>query len=121
MFGDAVLLKKTFLYRVIRFGEHRGLTPQKPDSSMDLTYSGWWFVQRVHVNDLLVWWTISWRSIWPLIEIDLTKKLAQRDETGKRQTGLPKEIKIELDFTPGLRIRRFRVWLDQEIRYDEIS
>ncbi|WP_149752697.1 hypothetical protein [Rubripirellula obstinata] len=88
---------------------------------MDLTYSGWWFVQRVHVNDLLVWWTISWRSIWPLIEIDLTKKLAQRDETGKRQTGLPKEIKIELDFTPGLRIRRFRVWLDQEIRYDEIS
>lgn len=116
VFGDAVLLKKAFLYRVIRFGEHSRMTAENSDSILDLTYSGWWFVQRVHVNGLLVWWAISWRSIWPLIEIDLTKRLPEL-----REIGLPKKIKIELDFTTGLRIRRFRVWLDQEIRYDEIS
>lgn len=135
VFGDAVLLKKGFLFRSIKFN----LSENAPHSTaafslgravasdelrenlapchvFTLTYSGWWFVQRVHADRVLVWWAISWLRIRPSIKIQLLPKTL-----GEPKLGFPRDIKLEIDFSKGLKIRRFRVWLDQEIRYDEIS
>ncbi len=143
--GDAVLMRKGFLYRLIRFNavpdrlapsvEPVSAVKSRPESDirhpkndetalqashadqgcLELLYSGWWFVQRIRVNEKLVWWAISWKSIQSSVTIDLTKHAFTATDFA-----FPKSMNIEIDFTRALRIRRFRVWVDQELRYEEI-
>ena len=87
-----------------------------PGPVVHLTYNGWWFVQRVHLNGKMVWWAISWLKIESSLEIDL-----RTDNRDWEATSFPSKVRIEIDFSRGLQIRRFRIWFDQEIRYDEIS
>jgi hypothetical protein len=107
VFGDAKLHKKSFLHRTIRFGAAH-------DQAL-LVYSGWWFVQRIYLNGKLVWWAISWLTIRSVVEFELSNSA-----TKSNAPALPSHVKIEIDFARGLQIRRFRVWLDHEISYDEI-
>ena len=151
VFGDAELLRSGFLFRSIVFNEFHNKSdveqssvlpfsvrgPNNPVESVgkdrrkpgiSLTYSGWWFVQRVYVDRELVWWAISWLKIQSSIAINLAsidRSRKSADASAKFAIDSPSEIKvgeikIEISFSRGLRIRRFRVWLDREIRYDEI-
>ncbi|TWU59203.1 hypothetical protein Poly51_19890 [Rubripirellula tenax] len=100
--GDARLIRSGFLFRIIEFE-----TPRK----CGLRYSGWWFLQRVWVDDHKVWSKVSWLNLSRNIEFRLP---ADR---------FPDEslVRIEIVFRPGLVIRRFRVWMDEQLAFDQIS
>jgi hypothetical protein len=92
----------SFLYREIEIDR-----PHK----IHLIYSGWWFWQRVYINQTRVWSMISWAAIVREIEFHVPESEATPQTDGR----------IEIEFSTGLRIRRFRVWLDGEIVFDEIN
>jgi hypothetical protein len=64
-----------------------------------------------------VWWAISWTTIRSRISVNLSEQPGFESELA---AGFPGHLRIEINFIRGLRIRRFRVWLDDQIRYDEI-
>jgi len=100
--GDARLLQSGFLYRVIEFEQPLGFR---------LEYSGWWFWQRVRINGNRVWFRISWLRIWSQLEFDLPAEVDSSQP----------EVKIEISFRPGLIIQRFRIWVAQQIVFDQVS
>ena len=101
VFGDARLIKKGFLYRVIEI--------EKP-AVMRFVYNGWWFRQTIKISDYMAWSQISWLTIERNAEFALPQELfAHR---------LP--CKIEIDFAKALLIKRFRIWIDDQLVYDEI-
>lgn len=101
-FGDFATRKEgAFLYRVIEV-EH----PVKAE----LVYSGWWFRQTIDVAGIRVWGKISWLSIHPKAEFELPVEVDPERRRGR----------IEIDFRRGLRIRRFRVWIAEQLVYDEV-
>ncbi|TWU55740.1 hypothetical protein [Rubripirellula reticaptiva] len=100
--GDVRLVRSSFLFRVIDLGL---------PLPCRLTYSGWWFLQRVWIDDRKVWSTVSWLALARRIEFPLPADLDERRRT----------IRIEIDFRPGLMIRRFRVWVGEELALDQIS
>ena len=101
-FGDyAVRREGTFLYRVIGI-EHPVQT--------ELAYSGWWFRQTIDLSGIRVWSRISWLSIHHQAEFELPASVDPQQRHGR----------IEIDFARGLRIRRFRVWIDEQLVYDEV-
>jgi len=102
VFGAARLIKKGFLYRVIEI--------EKP-TAMRFVYNGWWFRQTIKISDYMAWSQISWLTIERNAEFALPQELfAHR---------LP--CKIEINFANALLIKRFRIWIDEELVYDEIS
>jgi len=90
-----------FLYRVIEI---------RHPVEAELVYSGWWFRQTIDIAGERVWSQISWLSIAPKVEFRLPESIAPSGLLGR----------IEIDFARGLRIRRFRVWIDDQLVYDEV-
>ena len=97
---DARLTGTSFLFRKIEF--------QQPFQGT-LVYSGWWFWQRIHVCEQRVWARVSWATIDRQIEFKMP------DETGFEHG------RIEIDFSRGLMIRRFRVWMDDALVFEHIK
>ena len=103
VFGDSATLRKaSFLYRVIELSSPIQAT---------FIYSGWWFRQKITFDGMPVWWQISW--LW--IRREATFRLPQAVDPAER------EGRIEIDFTRGLRIARFRLWIAEELVYDEVA
>lgn len=100
-FGDfATRLGAGFLFRQIE------LTGPVP---VTLTYNGWWFRQRILVDQQVVFQCISWMKIRNRLEFEFTAA------DGQIHPG-----QIEIDFSKGLLIQRFRIWIDGFIVYDEV-
>ena len=78
--------------------------------AVELVYSGWWFRQTVDLDGIRVWSQISWLRIRNKAEFRLPKSV---DPEGR-------EGKIEIDFSRALKIRRFRIWIAEELVYDEV-
>ncbi len=97
---DVQRVRGGFLYRELDFGV---------PLSGRLTYTGWWFVQRVYWNDRLLWRAVSWWS--------LQREIAFRWPPGSVAEGVTGRIAI--GFGPGLRIRQFTVWCDGQRIYQE--
>ncbi|GAA4461552.1 hypothetical protein [Novipirellula rosea] len=120
VFGDhATLITRRFLYRVIRY--------QRPFTGR-LVYSGWWFRQKIEINGVVVWWKVSWLNISPDVSFTIPAEAFANQQVGDDASpendsvpSQPIQGRIEIQFTRGLRIRRFRVWFDQQLAYDEIA
>ncbi|WP_236622235.1 hypothetical protein [Novipirellula maiorica] len=125
VFGDhAIRATGRFLYRVIQF--------QRPFTGT-LVYSGWWFRQKIEINGVVVWWKVSWLNISPDVLFTIPPEVYANQASPNQAGGddvphgtdlvpsQPIQGRIEIQFTRGLRIRRFRVWFDQQIAYDEIA
>ena len=102
VFGDAKRLKGGFLYRVIEI---------KAPFPCQLVYDGWWFRQTVDLNGIRAWSQISWLNIQREVEFAVPSSV-------NPACGW---VRIEINFGRTLFIRRFRVWIDELMVYDEIS
>lgn len=103
IFGDHVRrLRSAFLFRVIEF--------QRPFSGV-FVYSGWWFRQKIEINGEVVWFRISWLTIFRRAEFTIPEATLPGQSEGQ----------VEIEFTRALQIRRFRIWVGGEIVYDEIN
>lgn len=103
VFGDhARLLRGGFLYRSIAV--------DRPVAT-ELVYSGWWWTQTLHVDGVCVWRRISWKTFHPSAEFQVVDERSGREWSGR----------IEIDFSQTLAIRRFRVWIENELVYDEVN
>lgn len=109
VFGDSRRIRSAFLFRVIQIGD-----PQR----YQIVYDGWWFRQKVEVNDVLVWWKISWLTIARTVEFRIPPQI---DPNQPQIDPNQKNGRIEIEFTRGLMIRRFRLWIDDTLVYDEIN
>lgn len=102
IFGSAKRLRSSFLYRVIEVGDpprHR------------IVYDGWWFRQKIEIDGRLAWWRVSWLTIQRNVEFRLPPEVDPDQPEGR----------IEIEFSRGLMIRRFRLWIGQSLIYDEIN
>ncbi|KAA5543615.1 hypothetical protein FYK55_10410 [Roseiconus nitratireducens] len=102
-FGEhAELVRGTFLYRVVQVSHPVRLR---------FVYSGWWFRQTIELDGHTVWGQISWMAIRRQAEFRLPVELDPQQRSGR----------MEIEFSRGLRIRRFRIWIDQTLIYDEVA
>ncbi len=103
IFADqARLLRGSFLYRVIEFdGALKGT----------FVYDGWWFRQQITINGVRAWFRISWLTIFRNAEFKVPAEVHSAQP----------HVRVEIGFTRGLSIRRFQVWVDEAIVYDEIN
>lgn len=100
-YGDqATLLSAGFLYRRIEF--------HQPFQAL-FSYNGWNFLQRIHINDQLVWKRISWAVIHRQAEFRLPKSVDPAERI----------CRMEIFFRRGLLIRKFRISLEGHVIYDE--
>jgi hypothetical protein len=98
---NATRIESSFLYRVVEIYH---------PVAVKLVYSGWWFRQTVDVAGIRVWSQISWLTIRDKAEFDLPESVDPEGRGGR----------IEIDFSRSLRIRRFRIWIAEELVYDEV-
>ncbi len=98
---SARLDKKFFLYREIDF--------EQPLVAK-FVYTGWWFRQAIYFDQTPVWFRISWTKIHTELAFQLPPSIDPLQRLGQ----------VEIEFTRGLMIRRFRIWFDAKIVYDEI-
>ncbi len=96
----ARLIRSAFLYRVIEF--------DRPFVGR-LTYSSWWWRQRVDINGQNVWFRISWLRIHRRIQFEIPKSPDRDSCMGE----------IEIEFSRGLKMRRFRLLIDADVVYEE--
>lgn len=75
---------------------------------LSIVYTGWWFVQRLKIDDRLIWWKISWLRIERRISLDLPSEIDSQ----------MRPLEIEITFGPALWITRFQIWLAAETIYD---
>lgn len=109
-FGEhALLLRRGFLYRIIDI--HEPFVGQ-------LTYDGWWFRQTVQIGGRSQWFQISWLKIHTRFQFTLPAEIKVDPGWGDADNRL---MSIEIGFSRGLTIRRFRIWLAGRILYDEIN
>ncbi len=102
-FGDhASRTEGAFLYRVVEIS--------KPIATR-FVYSGWWFRQTIDFDGLRVWSKISWLTIDRVVSFELPWEI-----DGQRRSG-----RVEIDFGRGLQIRRFRIWIGDDLVYDEVT
>lgn len=102
VFGDhARRVRGWFLYREIDFEE--------PFVGR-FVYSGWWFRQTIEIDGIPLWRRISWVTIHRQAAFRVPPQLL----------GSAPEGRMEIDFSRGLLIRRFRIWIDGVVVYDEI-
>lgn len=106
----ATLRRRTFLYREIDF--------RSPFEGM-FVYNGWWFRQIITINGHPCWFQISWLTIAAKFEFDLPTEVALEDNWTFLH-GDQRNLRGEIQFTRGLMIRRFRLWLCETVIYDEI-
>jgi len=102
VFGNARRIRSGFLFRVIEF---------ESSPIEHLVYDGWWFRQKVKIDGVRLWQIVSWLTIRRQIEISLPASGSRNSAT----------LRIEIDFGRSLLIRRFRVWIDENLLYDEIN
>jgi hypothetical protein len=76
-----------------------------------LRYSGWNFLQRVWIDDQLVWKRISWVTFYRQIQFVIPKEIDPRELKGE----------ILIDFGWGLRIRRMTVTIENRLVYEELN
>ena len=96
---------------------------------IDVTYTGWWFLQRVYIQGVRAWWAISWLNLRRSIQFELPGCVVGQIAMSRRDIANPEDraekqaqiMRIEIDFGQALRIRRFRLWVNDRIRYDEIN
>ncbi|TWT65239.1 hypothetical protein [Allorhodopirellula solitaria] len=105
----ATLLRRGFLFRVIDI--HEPFVGQ-------LTYSGWWFRQTVEIDGQSHWFEISWLKIHSQLEFTLPAWISVDPAWGDLEN---RQVSIEISFSRGLTIRRFRIWMAGRILYDEIN
>jgi hypothetical protein len=98
----ARLVRGGFLYRVIEL--------EAPFVGT-LVYDGWWFRQRITINGIRAWFRISWLTIFRNAEFQVPAVVDGTEPTAH----------VEIMFTRGLSIRRFRIWVADELVYDEIN
>ena len=91
-----------FLYRVIDI--------QDPIAA-EFVYSGWWFRQTIHIDGECVWRRISWLTIEREAQFVLPKSIDPLERSGA----------MEINFSPGLMMRRFRIWIEGQLIYDEVA
>ncbi|QEF99513.1 hypothetical protein Mal15_35780 [Stieleria maiorica] len=91
-----------FLYRVVEI---------RHPIEAELVYSGWWFRQTIDIAGRRVWRRISWIGLKKLAEFKLPESIDPYRRPGR----------IEIDFSRGLRIRRFRIWIGDQLVYDEVT
>lgn len=105
VFGTARLLKSSFLYRVIEY--------DSPSSSARcrLVWDAWWFRQKITVDGHLAWFRISWLTIRRKVSFTIPAM----------QGGDPQQGYLEIEFGNGLKVRRFRIWIDEMLVYDEVG
>ncbi len=102
VFADhARRLDHGFLYRVIELGAPLPL---------HFVYDAWWFWQRVYVNDVRVWSKISWLRIEPSVACKLPPTIDPQQRL----------LRVDVQFGPGLRFRRFQIVIGGIVEYDEI-
>jgi hypothetical protein len=100
-YGDhARLLKRGFLFRKIEFSQ--------PFQGV-LVYNGWNFLQRIIIDDIVVWKRISWVVIHRNAKFRLPPQL----DPSERQ------CEMQITFSRGLRMKRFALLVAGEIVYDE--
>ena len=101
-FGEhSSLIEGAFLYRVVEI---------RHPIDAEFVYSGWWFLQRIRINGRKVWSKISWLTIKDRVEFQLPESIDPEKRSGR----------IEIDFGRGLRFRRFRIWIGDQLVYDEV-
>lgn len=98
---EGALRQRSFLYRVIEF---EGAIPGK------FIYDSWWFRQKITFGGETLRWKVSWLAIDREVSFSLTSP------EGKE---IP--CRLEIGFTRGLLIQRFRLWFDENLVYDEIN
>ena len=102
-FGDHSRRKDgAFLYRVVEI---------RHPIATEFVYSGWWFRQTIDIAGERVWGQISWLDLKKEAEFRLPESIDPSRRPGR----------MEIDFTRGLRIRRFRIWIADELIYDEVA
>ncbi|MCO8121952.1 hypothetical protein NHH03_09410 [Stieleria sp. TO1_6] len=102
MFTEHASLQQSgFLFRVVDI---------RHPIQAEFVYSGWWFRQTIDLAGLRVWSRISWLAIEKQADFELPLSLDASRSQGR----------VEIDFSRGLRIRRFRIWIAGELIYDEI-
>lgn len=102
VFGNARRVRGGFLYRVIEFE-----TP----FACQLVYDGWWFRQKVNLNGRRAWSQISWLNIEREAQFSVPADISAANPNAR----------IEIEFGRTLFIRRFRLWIDEMLIYDEIN
>lgn len=132
IFGDARLIKSSFLYRVIEIdraslasdgvlkageetADHTTAVPEiSSGDGVRIVYTGWWFLQRVYVQGTLCWSAVSWLSLRRAIDLTVPSRIFDnRSENA--------DLRIEITFGTALQIQRFRLWIASRLHYDEIN
>jgi hypothetical protein len=100
-YGDfAKLLQRGFLFRRIALTRPVEATFQ---------YNGWNFLQRIHINEQLVWKRVSWVVIHRSASFQLPASIDPRQAA----------CEVRIVFTRGLLIHRFTLLMEGTIVYDE--
>ena len=102
VFGSARRIRSGFLYRVIEID-----APLR----CRVVYDGWWFRQKIEINGHTAWFQISWLTIRRRVDFRIPPQV---EPSEPRAT-------MEISFGPSLMIRRFRLWIADQIVYDEIN
>lgn len=76
-----------------------------------LVYDGWWFRQKISINGYPAWSQISWLTIRRNVQFTIPSAIDPSEPPAR----------IEINFGTGLMIRRFRIWIGDQIAYDEIN
>ncbi|MEC8590477.1 MAG: hypothetical protein VXZ15_02910 [Planctomycetota bacterium] len=96
----ARVIQAAFLFRVIEF--------DLPFPAR-LRYSCWWWRQRIDINDQNLWFRVSWLRIHRKISFELPESVDPQR----------RPCRIDIGFSRGMAIRRFQVWIGDELAYDE--
>ncbi len=100
LYGEAARRRAGgFLYREIELtGRVEGV----------LRYNGWWFVQRIHLDEQLLWRKISWLRIERFVEFTLPSV-----------SGEELAASLHMEFDSRLRFRGFHLLADGYTLYEE--
>ncbi|MEM9827817.1 MAG: hypothetical protein AAF958_14595 [Planctomycetota bacterium] len=101
-FADSKRLRGGFLFRELQLD---GCFP------CQFRYTGWWFVQRVYINEKCLWWEISWLTLRRHISINLPADIDPQRRS----------LDVEIQFGRGLLMSRFQVWIGGQTVYDELT
>lgn len=100
-FGEhSKLIKRSFLYREIEL--------YAPVEAF-VVYNGWNFLQRIFINETLVWKRISWVVIHKYAAFQFPQKVDSSQRWGE----------MRITFGRALSIKRFTISFDGSVVYEE--